>query len=168
MIHPTARIDETVRVYGRKDLLSIGANTRIDAFCVITIGEDGMDIGSNVHISAGVYIFGSAAKVTIGDWCFLSPRATIYTETDNMSECSKVGPLAPREHRSVLTGRVKMWPHSGVGTGGIIFPGVSLGTGAVVGALSIAKRNVFAWDVVVGPNHRILGVRGDKGGSLLQ
>lgn len=159
MIHPTAKIDETARIYGDRSRLRVGPNSRIDAFCVISIGEQGIEIGRNVHIGCGVYLFGGGGKIVLEDCTFLSPRATLYTATDDQAAVSLVGPQVKPELRMVIAGDIIIRRGAGVGTGGIVFPGVTLGEGAVVGALSIAKRDVEPGHVVVGPNQRTVKYR---------
>jgi galactoside O-acetyltransferase len=155
-----SKADDTVRLYGPSGKLRIGIHSRIDAFCVFTWGDDGLDIGDHVHISAGVYIFGSSGKVTIGNGCFLSPRSTIYTASDDIGFAGLVGPMVNPESRvAVWKGNVTLEDCSGVLTGGIVMPGVTLGSASVVGAQSICNKDLGNGEVMVGTNHRILYVR---------
>jgi acetyltransferase-like isoleucine patch superfamily enzyme len=47
-----------------------------------------------------------------------------------------------------------------VGSGTVIMPGVELGEGAAVGALSFVRRSVPAFKIVAGNPLRVLGDRG--------
>ena len=147
-------IDERAVVYGSRDLFEIGDGCRIDAFCIISVGPKGIRIGRNTHISAGVYMYGGGGRIEIGDYCFISPRATLYTATDEMKGDALVGSCCPEDTRRIITGDVKIEDGAGVGTGGIVFPGVTIRTGGIVGAMSIAKEDVLPGEVVVGSNQR--------------
>ena len=49
--------------------------------------------------------------------------------------------------------------HVIVGNGSVLLPGVTLGEGAAVGALSIVKRDVPPFAIVAGPDGRQIGER---------
>lgn len=160
-IHPTAIIDETVRIYGRKDLLHVGEHTRLDAYCVITVGEKGIWIGKKVHISSGVYLFGSGGRILIKDRCTLSPRAMIFTSTDQFQYRGQVGPLSdPGERVPLVNAPVILCEGSGVGAGGILWPGTTLLQGALVGSQSEVEsgETVREYGLIVGRS-RLIGVR---------
>ena len=147
-LHQLAIVDETVRIYGRKDLLFIGANTRIDAYCVITVGDAGVRIGDNVHIGVGVYLFGSGGKIEIGNRCSLSPRSTIYTASDDFRKLGLIGPCNPTEERNVIQGDVVMEEGSALGHGAVMFPGSVLEKWAAVGAYVTVKGRFASGQVV--------------------
>ncbi len=162
-------IDDSVRIFGYKERLHLGNGSRIDAFCVITVGELGIWIGENVHIGAGVYLFGMGGRIAIGNSCSLSPRSTIYTATDDMAKSGLIGACNPLEQRNIKIGDVAMEDYSALGTGAVICPGVTIGEGAVVGAMALVKTNVPKGAIVVsfdrgvaGVNQRIIGYRSSK------
>src|SRR5687768_14032493 len=88
-------IDRTVKFYGA-NRISIGSNTRIDAYSVISAGEEGISIGNHVHI--GVYVFlTGAARIEIGDFCGVSGRVSIYSSNDDYLGDALTGPTVPDE-----------------------------------------------------------------------
>ncbi len=151
-IHPTAVI------YGREHI-TFGRNVRIDAFAVITACAHGMHFGDCVHIGAGCIILGSSARVSFGTGSGLSPRATIFTATDDFASGALVGACVPADLRSLTTGPVVLEDHATVGCGAVILPAVTLGRGSAVGALAIVKRSVEPLAVVVGPTARTIKYR---------
>lgn len=158
------RFDETVRIYYPRGehgyrQLAVGRNVRVDAYAVLSVGPEGVTLGDHVHLAVGVCVFGGGGKVALGDCCYASPRSVIMTSTDGMGEDVLVGPTVPEEHRSVRSGAVTFLDGAGIGTGALVLPGVTLGIGACVGALSIAKRHVAAGHVVVGPDQRTVRVK---------
>ena len=59
------QIDATARFYGA-ERITIGSDVRIDAYCVISAGAEGIAIGDHVHIAAFVFMAGSR-RIGIGD-----------------------------------------------------------------------------------------------------
>jgi galactoside O-acetyltransferase len=152
------RIDRSVLFFEPQNV-SIGSHVRIDAYSVITAGIDcEVSLGDYVHISAGVYLFGGAG-IEIGDHVGLSSRTAVYSTNDDYSGASLTGPTVPNEMRRVHAERVKIGSHVVVGTGSVILPGVEIGAGAAVGALSLVKRPVAAWAIVGGNPLRYIGER---------
>ncbi len=149
LVDATAEIASDIKVFGDGARVRVGAYSRIDAHCIITVGEHDITIGDHVHISAGVYIFGSSGKVTIGNGCFLSPRSIIYTATDTVRDCCLVGPTFDKEDRNVIEGPVTLQDCSGVFTGGIVMPNVVLGYASVVGYYSLCNRSLKNGEVMV-------------------
>lgn len=155
MIHPV--IHPTVQIFGEK--LKVGQNVRIDAFCVIS-GD--VEIGDNVHISCGVYLYGSSGKITIGNYAGISAGCCVFTATDDFVEGYLTGPCVPDEYRKVHIGDVTIEEAVVIGAKSIVFPGVKLGRGCAVGALSLVKKSVTPYSIVVGPEQRIIGTRNDE------
>jgi dTDP-4-amino-4,6-dideoxy-D-glucose acyltransferase len=148
-------IHRTVLFFG--DNIQIGSNVRIDAYSVITSGEP-VKIGNHVHISVGVYIFGGAG-VILEDFSGLSARCTIFTSSDDYSEGYLTNPCVPDQYKKVVRGAVKLEKHVIVGSGSIIMPGVVLGTGVSVGALTYINKNIPEYSIAVGIPFRVVGVR---------
>jgi acetyltransferase-like isoleucine patch superfamily enzyme len=138
--------------------LRIGDNTRIDAFCLISAFGSGVSVGRNVHIAAGAYIFGSGG-VTIEDFAGLSARSIIYSANDDYSGEYLTGPTIEPELRAVRTAPVRVGRHAVVGAGSIILPGVTLGDGSAIGALSLIKEDVDAFTIVAGSPARAVKTR---------
>lgn len=141
-------VDETVRVYGEPGKLRIGRNVRIDAFVIIMVGPEGVTIGDDVHVGCNVMVFGSAAKIVIGDRCSLSPRSTIYTASDDFRKAGLIGTQNKLGRVPLIVGAVTMGEGSAIGHGAVLFPGSSLGTGAAVGAGVVVTGDVPAGQVV--------------------
>lgn len=160
-----------LRSYGRKVLIdraarlispnriALGDNVRIDCFSLISAGEEGVEIGSHVHISSGVYVYGTGGRVEIADFCGLSPGAKVFTASDDFTEGYLRGPQVPACYRRITTGSVSMAENSQVGAGAIILPGVKVGRNASVGALSLVSRSVPANTVVAGVPAREMATR---------
>jgi acetyltransferase-like isoleucine patch superfamily enzyme len=151
------RIDPTARIFGLEHV-SIGSHVRIDCYTVITAGPEPVIIGDHVHLGVGVCLFGTAG-IEIGDFASLSGRVAVYSTNDDFVGGHLVGPTAPRDLRNVHASRVVVGSHAVVGAGSVILPGVSIGRGAAVGALSLVKREVAEGEVAAGIPARPIGVR---------
>jgi galactoside O-acetyltransferase len=69
------------------------------------------------------------------------------------------GAMAPAEFRNVQSAPVVFQKHALVGAGSIILPGVTVGTGAAIGAMSLVKQSVAEFTIVAGNPLRTIGER---------
>jgi acetyltransferase-like isoleucine patch superfamily enzyme len=151
------RIDESTQVFGA-ERVSIGSHVRIDCFTVITAGPGAVTIGDHVHLGVGVCLFGTAG-IEIGDFASLSGRVAVYSTNDDFIGGHLSGPTVPADLRNVSAARVIVGAHVIVGAGSVILPGVRLGRGAAVGALSLVKRDLADGELAGGVPARTLGQR---------
>jgi acetyltransferase-like isoleucine patch superfamily enzyme len=151
------RIDGDARLFGAERIW-IGSHVRIDAFAVISAGAGGIVIGDHVHIAAHVFMSG-AARIEIGDFAGLSGRVSVYSSSDDYSGNALTGPTVPDEFTAVTSAPVTFGRHAIVGAGSVILPGVTIGTGAAIGALSLVRRDVADFTIVGGAPARVLGER---------
>ena len=142
--------------------LTIGHDVRIDCFCVLSAGAAGIELGSWIHLACGCYLFGSGGSIQIDDFCNVSSRVSIYTANDDYIGGALTNPLVPIELRDVSTGPVRLHRHAIVGSGSVLLPGVTLGVGAAVGALSLVPDAVPEFTVVAGTPARRIRQRGRK------
>jgi galactoside O-acetyltransferase len=156
-IGDNVQIDATARLYGA-ERIEIGSDVRIDAYCVLSAGAEGISIGRHVHIAAFVFMAGSR-RIEIGDFANISGRSSIYSSNDDYGGEALTGPTVPETLRKVDSAPVTVGRHVIMGTGSVLLPGVTLGEGAAVGALSIVKRDVPPFTIVAGPDGRTIGER---------
>ena len=149
------RIHRTVLFFG--DNVQIGSNVRVDCYSVITSGKP-VVLGNNIHIGAGCHIFGTTG-VTINDFCNLSSRCSIFSTSDDYSQGYMTNPTVSDEFKCVTCAPVVLEKHVIVGCGSFIMPGVTLGMGAAVGALSYVNKDVPEFQIVGGTPIRTLGRR---------
>ena len=124
----------------------LGNNVRIDDFCILS-GQ--VKIGSYVHISAYTGIFAKYG-VFIGDFVTISGRNLIYSQRDDYSGAFMTNPMIPVKFRSVGEGAVTFAPYSILGAGCIVLPGIEIGEGAAVGAMSLINANLKPWKIYAG------------------
>ena len=147
-------ISDRASFYGA-ERISLGNNTRIDDFCVLSAGLGGICIGQHVHIAVYSSLIG-AGKITLSDFCNISSRVSIYASSDDHSGAAMTNPTVPSEYTGVTDADVFLGKHVLVFGGSVILPGVTLEDGVVVGALSLIKKNCQAFGIYVGnPARRI-------------
>lgn len=121
--------------------ISIGDNSRIDDFCILSAGEDGIEIGRHVHIAAMTTLMGRA-KISIGDFSGLSGRVSVYSSSDDYSGEFMSNPTVPAEFTRVDHRPVQIGRHVLVGCGSVLLPGSVLQDGVAVGALSLVMGHL--------------------------
>lgn len=116
--------------------ISIGDNSRIDDFCVLSAGEEGIEIGRYVHVSVMVSIIGKS-KVTLSDFSGISGHSAVYSSSDDYSGRHMTNPTVPTDFTKVHNAPVYLGMHALVGAGSVILPGAYLEDGVAVGAQSL-------------------------------
>ena len=129
--------------------ISLGSHVRIDDFCIVSAGEGGIEFGNYVHIACYVSLIGSAL-IRVGDYVGISSKSAVYSSSDDYSGNFLVGPTIPNQFKNVDNRPVIFEPHSLIGAGTIVLPGVSVGEGTAVGALSLVTKNLDPWGIYIG------------------
>ncbi len=141
----SVKISRFARFYS-PEIIEVGDNVRIDDFCIIS-GK--IKIGSHVHISAYVALYGSMG-IVMEDYTGISPRSTVFSAMDDFTGENLIGPIHPKEKTKVKGGQVLMKKYSQIGAHSIVFPNLTIGEGAVVGASSLVNRSLIDWGVYYG------------------
>jgi galactoside O-acetyltransferase len=152
------RVHRSVLLFGCENI-HLHSSVRIDAFSLLSAGAEGIWIGNNVHIAAGCYLFGTGGRVVFEDFAAMSSRGSIYTGTDDYREGYLTGPTVPDAFRKVTAGPVVFRKHALVGASCVILPGVELGEGCSVGAMSLVRTDVESHAIVAGNPLRRIGTR---------
>lgn len=142
------RISDRASLYGTSRI-ALGDHVRIDDFCVISAGEGGVSIGQHVHIAVYSSLIG-AGRITLDDFCNISSRVAIYSSSDDFSGATMTNPTVPDRYKNVHHADVRIGRHVIIGSGSVILPGVTLGDGVAVGALSLVKVSCEAFGVYAG------------------
>lgn len=150
-------ISKKASFYGAKNI-SIGSNVRIDDFSILTGGEGGINIGSYVHIAAYVYISGQGG-VDIGDFVGISSRSAVYSASDDYSGKVMTNPMVPSKFTHVERKKIIFSKHVLIGTGSTVLPGVEIGEGTAVGAMSLVVSNLEPWGIYLGIPAKLLKPR---------
>lgn len=128
--------------------------------------------GTHVNIEKGAYI-GKGSNISIGDYSgigincrlygtvsigkdvMMGPEVIILSSNHDFSDISKPMRLQGKsQERPVVIGN-DIW----IGTRAIIFPGVKIGDGAIIGAGSIVTHNVDSYAIVAGNPAKVIRYR---------
>lgn len=153
-------LDATALVYGAPRVV-LGSHVRIDAGAVLSAGDGGIVIGDHVHISVRVFMTG-AAPIAVGSFAGISAGTAIFSSNDDYREGWLTGPTVPDDLRNVNNAPVVLEEHAIVGAGCVILPGVTIGRGAAVGALTCVRKDVPPFAIVAGPHGQQIGERDAK------
>jgi galactoside O-acetyltransferase len=156
------RISRKASIY-RPERIEIGSNVRIDDFCILS-GR--IRLGDYIHISAQALLFGGESGIVMEDFSGLSSRCAIYAESDDYSGDHLSHAACPEQYRAPYCGEVVMKRHVIVGSGSTLLPGVLIGEGAAIGAMSLVIRDVSPWTICAGIPCRVIKERSRKAIAL--
>lgn len=158
--------------------LRLGKRVFIDDRCLIFRNSNGgaVELGDNVYIYRDTIIeTGDGGCVTIGKGSSIHPRCQLNAYLQPIQVGSGVmiaancafysydhgmAPELPvRQQPLCSRGPIVVSDEAWIGTGSIVLSGVSIGTGAVVGAGSVVTRDVPAGAIVAGNPARIIKMR---------
>jgi acetyltransferase-like isoleucine patch superfamily enzyme len=148
-------ISERASIYG-PHRISLGDNIRIDDFAVIS-GK--VTMRRNIHISVFCSVAGGEEGVLFEDFSGLAPACQVFSETDDYSGAALTNPTVPGQYRQETKKAVLIGRHCIVGANSLIFPGVTLGTGCAVGAMSMVTKSTEPWGIYAGVPARRIGHR---------
>lgn len=153
------RISDKASIYNA-DQVSIGDHSRIDDFCVVS-GK--VSIGRNVHVAVFCNVAGGSEGITLDDFAGLAYGCQVFSQSDDYSGRTLTNPTVPTLYKHETRKAIHVGRHCIVGTNSLIFPGVVLGEGCSVGAMSMVTKSTEAWHVYSGvpakklkPRHRDL------------
>ena len=125
---------------------SIGDNVRIDDFCILS---GNITIGSNIHISAFCALYGSHG-IVIEDYSGMSPRSVIFSAVDDFSGDYLIGPIHDEKFTNVSGGTVTLKKYTQLGANTVVMPKVTVGEGAVTGAMTFVNKDLKEWTINTG------------------
>ena len=151
------QISRLARIYGASRI-RIGDHVRIDDFVVLSAGEGGIELGRNVHVAPFALAVG-VSKIEFADFCGVSSRVSIYSSSDDFSGKHLTGPTLPRHLTGVVSAPVRIGRHAIIGAGSTLLPGVDVGDGAAVGAMSLVRTAIPSFEIHAGCPARKIGTR---------
>ena len=157
-IGKNVKISKKTSIYNASKMV-IGNNVRIDDFCVLS-GR--IELGNYIHIAVYSAIFAGNAGVRMNDFTGLSSRCTIYAESDDYSGNHLTNPTVDEKYLGIISGKVELERHVIIGTGTTILPGVRIGEGSAVGAMSLVSKSLEPWGIYAGTPCKLMKNRSTK------
>lgn len=144
-----------------KKNIKIGANftagfgCRIEAFPLNGDDEICISIGKDVQINDYVHI-GAVGSITIGDNVLMASK--IYISDHNHGSYDDLisdHPMSIPTDRKAICKPVVIGNNVWLGESVCVLPGVTIGEGCVVGALSVVTKSIPPYSIVVGSPARV-------------
>lgn len=142
------KISSHSNIYGAS-MISIGNNVRIDDFCIVSAGPGGIELGNYIHIACYCSLIGKE-KIVMEDFSGLSSRTCVYSSSDDYSGNAMTNPMVPEKYTNVKHAPVFIRKHVIVGSGSVILPGVEIGAGSAIGALSLVTKSISPGMIAIG------------------
>lgn len=138
--------------------IMLGDNVRIDGFSSLIAPKGRIVIGSFVHIATACML-GARGGIAIGDFASLSQGVRIFTAIDDFSGRYLSNATVPEDLTKVHSAPVRIGAYVPVGAASIILPGVEVGEGAAVGAMSLVPQSLKGWTIHAGNPAKAVGER---------
>lgn len=146
------KISDKAAIYNT-DEISIGDNSRIDDFCIIS-GK--VDIGDYCHITPMCLVAGGTPGVKIGNFSTLAYGVKVFSQSDDYSGNSMVNSLVPKKYKKEIFKRIEIGNQVIIGAGAVVFPGAHIAEGCSIGAMALVTKETESWGIYAGiPAKRI-------------
>lgn len=145
-IGKNVQISDKASIYN-PELISIGDNSRIDDFCVIS-GK--VDIGEYVHITPMCLIAGGKLGVILSNFCTLAYGVKIFSQSDDYSGQTMVNSLIDNKYKTEVFSPVLVERHVAIGANSVVFPGVVVAEGCSLGAMTLLLKSTKPWGIYFG------------------
>jgi len=108
-----------------------------------------IEIGEKTVINIGINLYSNEEYVVkIGSRCAIAANVSFITESGpNMSILKDISIV---KERYIKKGKILIEDDVWIGDGAVIFPGVRIGRGAIIGAKSIVTKDIESFTVVKG------------------
>jgi len=154
------KIKKNVAIYFVENI-TIKDNVRIDDNTVIVASNNSTTIGNYVHIASNCYIAASEG-LKMEDFSGLAPGVNIFTGSDDYSGKKLTNPTVDRKYIGGKSGEVVLGRHVIIGSNSVILPGVHIGEGSSVGALSLVTKSLESWGIYFGAPVKKIKSRSQK------
>jgi galactoside O-acetyltransferase len=160
---PFARVGENVAISRNCTIIgleniTIGDNVRIDGFTSLIVAAGRLKIGSHVHIGIGC-VLGARGGILLDDFSSLSHGVRILSAIDTYDGDRLTNSTLPEEVLRVHSAPVTIGKYVPIGSGSMILPGVDIGEGAAVGAMSLVNHPIPEWTIYAGNPAKQVGTR---------
>lgn len=138
--------------------IHIKSNVRIDDFCILSAGKEGISISEYVHIGCYTSLIGQG-RISIAKFANISSRVSIFSSSDDFSGKSLTNPTIDKQYKLLDNKPVIIKKHVIIGTNSTVLPGVILEEGCAIGAHSLVKQSCSPFLIYAGSPIRKIGTR---------
>jgi acetyltransferase-like isoleucine patch superfamily enzyme len=132
-----------------------GFNCRIDAYTKSN-KKLVIDIGKNVQINDNVHI-GAVESIIIGDNVLIASKVFITDHNHgNYSGDKQDSPNSIPQERPIHSKSVNIENNVWLGEFVSVLPGVTIGEGTIIGAMSVVNKNIPPFSIAVGSPARVI------------
>jgi len=133
-----------------------GFGCRIEAFPVDSEAKTSIQIGENVQINDYVHI-GAVSSIEIGDNVLMASKVYITDHNhgrydDEFSD----HPMSIPAERLPGFANVKIMNNVWLGESVCVLPGITIGEGSIIGALSVVSRDIPPYTIAVGAPAKVV------------
>jgi acetyltransferase-like isoleucine patch superfamily enzyme len=129
--------------------IELDDQVRIDGFTTLIAGQGSIRLGAYVHIHT-CCLLGGRGGLDIGDFSGLSHGVKVLTASDDFNGEFMINSNVPAYCVNPIVKPVKIGRHVPVGVNSSILPGVIIGDGAAVCAMTLVRKSLEPWGIYHG------------------
>jgi galactoside O-acetyltransferase len=150
-------ISRFCRIYNPSNIV-LGNNIRIDDFSIISAGSEPFILEDYIHISAGVYLYGTGG-IIIKSYSNISSGTKLFSVSDTFDGTCLIGPMVDINLRKVIKSPIIIEKYVVIGANCVVLPGIHLEEGVAIGANSLVNSSCKSWNIYVGSPIKLLKER---------
>ena len=127
--------------------LKLGDFSHIEGNIEFDISERSIIIGNGTYIHEGASIYG---EVTFGDYCLVAKNLFASSGTHSFNKPCYIRKCDKQPINETTSKAIKVHDDVWIGYNVYLHPGITIGKGAIVGALSAVTKDVFPYSIVGG------------------
>lgn len=151
------QVDRTV-IFVSSSLIELGDEVRIDAYSLLNAGSGWILLADKVHIASHVRLIGGGG-ICFGFGSGASSGVSVYSQSDNFSSGALAHPAFEDSLRDIDQAQIEIGAFCAIGSNSVLLPGAQMSTGSTLGALSLLKNAVPAFEIFGGSPAGKIGVR---------
>lgn len=140
------KISNKASIYN-PELMELGNHSRIDDFCIIS-GR--VKLGLFNHITPMCLVAGGGPGVFFDDFVTLAYGVKIFAQSDDYSGNTMTNSLIPKAYKSEVFASVSIGRQVIIGANSTVLPGVVVGEGCSIGAMTLVNKDLEPWGIYFG------------------